>query len=162
MNQVTSSQTYQKGSWILHMLRGVVGTENFWKGIQSYYKTYMNHNATTADFIRVMEETSGMELKGFFEQWLYKPGTLQYNGSWQYNNKKKEVKITLEQVQTDGSFFKMPMQVAIYTSAGKPVIKMLQVNEKQNEFTIPVDSEPGNVVLDPNHWVLMEAKWGKK
>jgi aminopeptidase N len=162
MSQVTSSQTYQKGSWILHMLRGVVGTENFWKGIQSYYKTYMNRNATTADFIRVMEETSGMELKGFFEQWLYKPGTLQYNGSWQYNNKKKEIKITLEQVQTDGSFFKMPIQVAIYTSAGKPVIKTLPVNEKRSEFTISVDSEPGDVVLDPNHWVLMEATWGKK
>lgn len=162
MNQVTSSQTYQKGSWILHMLRGVMGTDNFWKGIKTYYNRHMNSSATTADFIKAMEETSGMDLKDFFEQWLYKPGTLQYTGSWQYNNKKKEVKITLEQVQTDGSLFKMPVQVAIYSSAAKPVIKTLQVNEKQNEFTIPVDSEPDNIVLDPNHWVLMEAKWVKK
>lgn len=162
MNEVTSSQTYQKGSWILHMLRGVVGTENFWKGIRSYYQRYINTNATTADFRREMEEASGMDLKDFFEQWLYKPGTLQYNGSWQYNNKKKEVKITLEQVQSDGSLFKMPVQVAIYSSTGKPVMKTLQVNEKRNEFTLLVESEPDNIVLDPNHWVLMEAKWGKK
>ena len=40
MSKVTSIQTYQKGSWMLHMLRGVVGTDVFWKGIQSYYKKY--------------------------------------------------------------------------------------------------------------------------
>ncbi|HPW62922.1 MAG TPA: M1 family aminopeptidase, partial [Cyclobacteriaceae bacterium] len=162
MEQVTSSHTYQKGSWILHMLRGVVGDENFWKGIRSYYSKYMNSNATTADFRREMEEASGMDLKDFFDQWLYKPGALQYSGSWQYDAKKKEVRIIIEQIQTNGSLFKMPVQVAIYSSTGKPVMKTLQVNEKRNEFTLLVESEPDNIVLDPNHWVLMEAKWGKK
>lgn len=162
MEQVTSSQTYQKGSWILHMLRGVVGTENFWKGIQSYYSKYMNSNATTADFRREMEETSGMDLKDFFEQWLYKPGVLQINGSWQYNNKKKEVKITLDQVQSDGSLFKIPVQLAIYPAQGKPVFKTLQVKEKQNEFILPVEAVPSNIVIDPNHWILMNVNWIRK
>ncbi len=80
MAKVTSSQTYQKGSWVLHMLRGVVGTENFWKGIKSYYKKYQDSNATTGDFQREMEEASGMDLSVFFEQWLYKGGTLKYVG----------------------------------------------------------------------------------
>lgn len=162
MEQVTSSQTYQKGSWILHMLRGVVGTENFQKGIRSYYYKYMNSNATTADFQREMEEASGMDLKNFFEQWLYKPGALKLSGSWQYNDKKKELKITLDQVQTDGSLFKLPVQLAIYSGEGKPVIETLQVNEKRNEFILPVDRAPTNIVLDPNNWVLMDATWGKK
>jgi len=162
MNQVTNSHTYQKGSWILHMLRGIVGTENFWKGIRSYYNKYMNSNATTTDFRREMEEASGMDLKEFFDQWLYKPGALQINGSWQYNDKKKEVKITLDQVQSDGSVFKMPIQIAIRSSNDKTVIKTLQVNEKRNEFTIPFDLAPVSIALDPNNWVLMEAKWGKK
>lgn len=162
MSQVTSSHTYQKGSWILHMLRGVVGTENFWKGIRSYYAKYMNSNATTADFRREMEEASGMDLKDFFEQWLYKPGALQINGSWQYNDKKKEVKITLEQVQTDGSLFTMPIQIAIHSATGKPVIKSVMVKEKKNEFILPVEAEPQNIVLDPDNWVLMDATFSKK
>lgn len=162
MEQVTSSHTYQKGSWILHMLRGVVGTENFQKGIRSYYKKYMNSNATTADFQREMEEASGMDLKNFFEQWLYKPGAWKLSGSWQYNDKKKEVTITLNQVQTDGSLFKMPVQLAIYSAQGGLVMKTLQVNEKQNEFKLPVDKAPTNIVLDPNHWLLMDATWEKK
>ncbi len=162
MKDVTSSHTYQKGSWILHMLRGVVGTENFWKGIRSYYGKYMNSSATTADFRSEMEAASGMDLRDFFDQWLYKPGTLQLKGSWQYNDKKKEIKITLDQVQPDGSLFKMPVQIAIHASNDKPVIKTLQVNEKRNEFTIPFDTTPVTIALDPNNWILLEAKWGKK
>ncbi len=163
MSKVTSSQTYQKGSWILHMLRGVVGTEVFWKGIQSYYKKYQNKNATTADFRKEMEEASGMDLKDFFEQWLYKPGTLKFNGTWQYNDKKKEVNIVLDQVQTDGSIFKMPVEVALYKAKDiKPVINTIQVNEKSNVISIPVDFVPEKVQLDPNYWLLMESTFIKK
>jgi aminopeptidase N len=162
MSQVTSSQTYQKGSWILHMLRGVVGTENFWKGIRSYYRTYMNGSATTADFRRAMEAASGMDLKAFFDQWLYRPGSLRINGSWQYNGATKEIRIILEQVQSDGSLFTMPLPIAIHTPGGKPVIKTVQVTARRNEITIPFETPPTTIVLDPDNWVLMDAKWGRK
>jgi aminopeptidase N len=162
MSEVTSSHTYQKGSWILHMLRGVVGNDNFWKGIRAYYHTYMNSSATTADFRREMERASGMNLEDFFTQWLYRPGALKYNGSWEYNARKKELRITLDQVQPDGSLFKMPVQLAIHPANQRPVLKTLQVNEKHNEFVLAVDAAPVNVVLDPDHWVLMDATWGRK
>lgn len=163
MSQVTSSHTYQKGSWILHMLRGMVGTEVFWKGIQSYYKKYKDSNATTADFQKEMEEASGLDLHAFFQQWLYLPGTLKYQGSWTYDAQKKEVKIRLRQIQKDGSLFKMPIEVGIYTSTHKePEIKTLQLNEKSNEFRFSVATEPKSIVLDPNLWVLMEVDFQKK
>ncbi len=163
MSKVTSVQTYQKGSWILHMLRGVVGTDVFWKGIQSYYKKYKDSNATTDDFRREMEEASGMDLSGFFEQWLYKPGTLKYKGTWQYDLKKKEVTIALDQVQTDASLFKMPLEVGVYGKGNKEsLIKKVQVNEKSNTFIISVDFKPERLVLDPNFWVLMEADFKEK
>ncbi|MEQ9099569.1 MAG: M1 family aminopeptidase [Imperialibacter sp.] len=163
MSKVTSSQTYQKGSWILHMLRGVMGTDAFWKGIQSYYKKYQNLNATTADFRREMEEASGLDLKQFFDQWLYQPGHLVYRGSWSYDKKTKEVNITLDQVQTDGSLFKMPVQVGVFLPGqSRPVINTLQVNEKTNVFTLPFEVMPEKIVLDPHSWVLMESSFVKK
>ncbi len=163
MSQVTTGQTYQKGSWTLHMLRGIMGTDVFLKGIQSYYIKYQNLNATTADFQHAMEAASGLDLNVFFQQWLYKPGTLKINGSWQYNAKKKEVNVLLDQVQTDGSIFKMPIQIAIYSkNQKKPQIKTIQVNEKSNTFIIPTDSEPEVIILDPNSWVLMETSFLKK
>lgn len=163
MSKVTSIQTYQKGSWILHMLRGMVGTDVFWKGIQAYYKKYKDLNATTADFQREMEEASGLDLNGFFQQWLYSPGALKYKGSWEYDARKKEVKIRIDQVQTDGSFFKMPLEVGIYGAKDqKPELKKVQLNERSNVFSFPVAAEPQNIVLDPNFWVLMEADFRKK
>jgi aminopeptidase N len=163
MSQVTSSHTYQKGSWILHMLRGLMGEEAFWKGIRSYYKTHMNGNATTADFRVAMEEASGRDLKTFFDQWLYKPGALTLNGSWVYDSKTKEIKVTLEQVQTDGSFFKMPVQVAVYIPGSKsPLVKTVEVNEKKTVLSISVLSPPEKVVLDPDFLVLMDATFVKK
>lgn len=163
MSKVTSIQTYQKGSWILHMLRGMVGTDVFWKGIQAYYKKYKDVNATTQDFQREMEEASGLDLTDFFQQWLYKPGALKYKGTWEYDSSKKEVTIRIDQVQTDGSFFKMPLEVGIYgPNDQKPEIKRVQLNEIANVFVFPVTAEPKNIVLDPNFWVLMEADFAKK
>lgn len=162
MSQVTSSQTYQKGSWILHMLRGMVGEDVFWKGIQSYYKKYQNLNATTSDFRREMEEASGKDLKIFFKQWLYKPGALMLNGTWNYNAKKKEVTLQLKQTQTDGSIFNMPMEVVIYYSQDKLLMKQIDMDEKSKTFTFAVDAEPEQVILDPNSWVLMEVTLIKK
>jgi hypothetical protein len=106
--------------------------------------------------------TSGMDLKDLFDQWLCKPGALQYSGSWQYHEKKKEVRIIIDQVQTGKSLFKMPVQIAIHTAQGKPIIKTLQVNEQKNEFATALDIIPQEIILDPNGWMLMDAKWVKK
>uniref|UniRef100_UPI0025FDB935 M1 family metallopeptidase n=1 Tax=Algoriphagus sp. TaxID=1872435 RepID=UPI0025FDB935 len=158
MSQVTTGQTYQKGSWILHMLRGIVGTENFWKGIRSYYTKYQNLNATTKDFRLEMEEASGENLEGFFDQWLYKSGELVIKGDWGYSQKTKELRITLDQVQQDGSLFEMPIQVAIYKPDQKdPLIETIQVNKESNTIILPIDFEPKEIILDPDSWVLMES-----
>ncbi|SHO60016.1 M1 family metallopeptidase [Algoriphagus zhangzhouensis] len=160
MSKVVSSHTYQKGSWILHMLRGVVGTENFWKGIRAYYAKYQNKNATTDDFRFEMEKASGQDLKWFFEQWLYKPGTLKLEGIWTYDPALKLVKIDLDQVQNDGSQFRMPIQVAIKTK-DKIEEKLILIDSKENQFGIQVDEEPEEIILDPKTWVLMDWKLEK-
>jgi aminopeptidase N len=163
MEQVTSSHTYQKGSWTLHMLRGVVGEDAFWQGIQSYYKKYQNSNASTGDFREAMEQASGKDLKVFFEQWLYKPGALKINATWAFDKSKKQVELKFDQVQTDGSMFKMPMQIAIYVTGKKqPAIETVNVNGKTNVFSIPMETMPEKIVIDPNSWVLMDASVTKK
>ena len=163
MEDVTSSHTYQKGSWTLHMLRGVIGSEAFQRGIRAYYARHFNGSATTADFRRAMEEASGQELGWFFEQWLYKPGTLKVNGTWTYNAAARQVRITLDQMQTDGSLFTMPVQVGVYSKGQPaPAIARVQLSAKSNVFTIDAPTEPEDVRLDPNLWVLMDATFEKK
>ena len=158
MEDVTSSQTYQKGSWTLHMLRGVIGTEVFQRGIRTYYQRHFNGSATTADFQRIMEEVSGRELGWFFEQWLYKPGKLKLTGNWTYDARAKQVRVTLEQVQGDAHLIRMPIEIGVYTDGQTtPTLKRVEVTAKSHAFTMDVPSEPDAVRLDPNMWVLMDA-----
>ncbi len=158
MRKVTTIQTYQKGCWILHMLRGVMGTDNFWQGIRTYYQKYRNSHACTLDFQREMEEASGKDLSIFFQQWLYEPGALEVAGGWKYNPTSKEVEIVLDQVQEDGSLFEMPMEVALYfEDQDQSQLEVLQISKKSNHFIIKVPEMPQKIKLDPNTWVLMDV-----
>lgn len=148
MAKVTSTLTYQKGAWTLHMLRDLLGDMNFKKGIQSYYKKYFNANATTADFRFEMEQASGLDLQSFFTQWLYQEGLPNIKGQWSWESKKKELKITLE--QTQASAFSFPLEIGI-VSDGKqsPEIKKVNVSSKQSTFTFALESRPTSLTLDP-------------
>jgi len=161
MKDVTSIQTYQKGSWILHMLRGVVGTDTFWKGIQSYYKKYYNLNASTNDFRKEMEEASGKDLSTFFQQWLYKPGALKLAGTWKYDKDIKQVSVKIDQVQ-NGYLFKMPLEIGLYFSENdRPKLERVNLEDKSTSFSFKVDSEPQKVIIDPNTWILMDCDFKK-
>lgn len=61
---------YQKGAYVLHLLRGQLGERDFWKGIRDYTREYRGKSVTTADFKRAMERSSGRNLDAFFRQWV--------------------------------------------------------------------------------------------
>ncbi len=147
---------YQKGGWALHVLRGEIGTEKFWAGIREYYRRYRDHNASTADFEKVMEEVSGQDLGWFFRQWLYRAGSPVVEGGWRYDASAKKVLIDLAQEQP-GDAYRLPLEIGI---GGK--IQKIEMNRKQQSFEIAADAEPSSVELDPNTWILMDAKFGKR
>ncbi|MFL2603530.1 MAG: M1 family metallopeptidase, partial [Flavobacteriaceae bacterium] len=138
MNDVTSSQTYQKGSWVLHMLRGILGDEFFWQGIKNYYSKFKDLNATTEQFRIVMEEVSDVDLSVFFKQWLYRPGSLKLNGNWKFNNQKKEINLTIEQIQNGVDLIEMPIEIGVYFDKSR-IIKKINLKEKKSIFNIKLD-----------------------
>jgi aminopeptidase N len=155
MKDVTSSQTYQKGSWVLHMLRGVLGTKIFWKGIKSYYLKYKDLNASTADFKKVMEEVSGINLTTFFNQWLYQPGVLKLEAEWYYDKSETELVLFLKQVQDGKVLIEMPIEIGINIEENKQKIQKIQLSGASSKHRIKLENEPTNISLDPNLLVLM-------
>jgi aminopeptidase N len=62
---------YQKGAYVLHELREMVGDAAFWAGIRRYTTDHFGKSVTTADFHIAMERASGMDLRAFFDRWVY-------------------------------------------------------------------------------------------
>jgi len=153
---------YQKGGWTLHMLRGQIGTEKFWAGIREYYRRYRDSNASTADFRKVMEETAGNDLGWFFQQWVYRAGSPVVEGGWKYNSASKKIEIDLTQ-QQGGDPYRLPIEVGVSAKgAARPAIRKIEMTGKQQRFELASDQEPASVELDPNTWILMDAKFARR
>ncbi len=162
-NRLLSTNSYQKGAWVLHMLRRLLGDDVWWAGIRTFYIRHQNGNALTVDFQNVMEEVSGEDLSWFFNQWIFQPGQPRYEGFWHYDATAGELKIEVSQAQTDGTFFRMPVEIGVYfPGEDAPRIEVLELNRRENSFTLALDTAPRNVVLDPEVWVLMEAHFEKR
>ena len=159
MKKVLNALVYQKGGWTLHMLRGQIGTDKFWAGIRDYYRRYRDGNASTDDFRRVMEEDSGADLGWFFDQWLNRAGSPVLEGDWRYDSGVKKIVIELAQRQ-EGDAYRLPLEIGIWTPENaEPKIEKIDLTRKKQTFEIAADKEPANVALDPNTWMLMDAKF---
>ena len=157
MSKVLNRLVYQKAGWVLHMLRGTIGTDNFWKGIREYYARYRNQNASTDDFRHVMEKASGSQLSWFFDQWLTRPGMPSLRGGWRYDAASRQVHIEISQTQAGGSF-RVPLEIAIGGASGPPRIEKVELTAATGQFAFAADTEPTSVTLDPNTWVLMQVE----
>jgi aminopeptidase N len=149
-----NSNSYQKGSWVLHMLRRKLGDEIFKKGIQAYYAVYKGKNASTVDLMHIMEKVSKQNLQLFFKQWLYTPGQPVLQGKWKYNVNKKILNITMQ--QTQNYLFQFPLQIAI-KGGNKSVFKTIDFNNRTINISVPVNFMPQTILLDPEINLLFEG-----
>jgi len=153
---------YQKGSWVLHMLRHEVGDEAFWSGIREYYGRYRDANALTEDFQAVMEEVAGQNLEEFFHQWVYIPGHPILEGQWSYDTGSGVLHLSLTQTQGTGTIFHFPLDIGIVSADGEQrLLETVQLHEGTQTFTFPLASAPLDVVLDPDTWLLFEGSISK-
>ncbi len=154
-NVLTYSLQYQKGAWVLHMLRNYVGEDNFRKGIRNYYKKYYNSTTTTNQFKTEMEVVSGVNLDIFFDQWLYKGGNMVLDGNWKFDEKKGRIEVNLNQVQNDGYLFEMPVELGIsYDDKNLEKIQTIKLEKEKGRFYIASDSKPISIKIDPNTKLL--------
>jgi len=159
MGDVLSDLQYQKGAWILHMLRWEVGTEDFWAGIREYYRRYRDATASTEDLARVMEEISGRELDWFFDQWLHRAPSPSLEGRWRYDGASGQVEIQLTQTQP-GAAYRLELEAGIVgPGQGGTRVEVLRMTGKEQIFRFSAEGEPADVVLDPNTWALVRASF---
>jgi aminopeptidase N len=138
--------SYQKGAWVLHMLRRELGDEDFWKGMQLYYERYRNKNALTIDFQKVMEEVSRKDLHNFFNQWLYVAGQPDLKFSSKPSREKGETDIFIEQKQD--RLFNFDIELLIKNSGGSVLVKV-PVSERITKISVDFEAVT-DIIPDPN------------
>jgi aminopeptidase N len=161
------NRVYAKGAMVLYMLRYVTGDAMFRQIMQKYAADPKVHygNAVTADFQRVAEAESGMNLGAFFHQWATNgTGFPRYAAasSWKSGAGGYNVSVTLQQQQSPSqsnvNVFEMPVEIAVYTMSGDTLLEIdrerVNNNQRSQTFTFDVAQEPVKVVVDPDKRIL--------
>jgi len=157
-NHLLSVNSYQKGGWVLHMLRNEIGTDAFWKGIRLYYQRFRDGNALTDDLRQAMEEVSGKDLEGFFDQWIFKPGLPVVGGSWSVAIETGKLALIIRQEQSEP--FDFPLEIGVTTMSGEHLIKTVRVTETLHQFDLDIGQAVRSVEIDPNTNLLFINEFG--
>lgn len=154
--RLLNPNSYQKGSWILHMLRRQMGDSVFHTIIKTFYEQYKGKNADTKDFEIMAEEVSGKKLDTFFHQWLYTAAIPHLHISWFYSEENKMIHVTVEQKQ-EGAPFNFPLEIAFKNKTGDTQIKKLNINRSKETFSFPATIKPLVLEADPNISLLFSG-----
>ena len=148
-----SKKVYNKGAWVMHMLRNTVGDKLFFEILQKYYSKYKYKNASTEDFKMVCEEVSGKNLDYFFKQWLYEgEGIISLRYKWQLENDGK-IKLRIRQIQRAYKNYNFPIDVLLKENENEELHKIFI---SSTDTTLYLDSKINiqKIELDPEGWLL--------
>jgi len=153
----SSDYSYRKAAWVLHMLRGVVGTENFFDILASYRQRYAGLTATTSDFEEVASEVWGSDLGWFFDEWVYGGGAPAYVlGRREHEiGGRRYLELSLSQTQSEDAFT-MPVEIATEELGARRSYTVWDKARLQH-FLIPVSAAVDYVLLDPYERILTRS-----
>lgn len=162
VQDLLNPNAYQKGSWILHMIREQIGKEQFWKVVQHYYKSYQFSNATSKDFFKVLEKTTGKDFSQFYKDWVTQPGhpilvpnikeetvldTLTNITQYQYN---------IEVKQQQKIMFHFPLEIQLFFEDNTKEILTLDINNSIITQNLLYSKKIKQLKLDPNCKLLFD------
>jgi aminopeptidase N len=162
--QIFLTICYDKGAWVLHMLRHVIGDSVFFDALYSYATDpqYMYGNASTEDVQHVFETVSGLNLSDFFQQWIYDERYPRYYYWWTYTEQKNgryQIQVTVEQRQQDMGWrpvFVMPVDLVFTLPSGDTTV-VVQNNDTLQTYQFDFGEIPVALSLDPDRWILRYA-----
>jgi len=156
----SGNSTYQKAAWVAHMLRHVVGDAAFFQALRDYRAAHTGSSATTAEFTAALSASVGWDMNWFINQWVMNAGSPDYAlGAVAANvGGQHYAYVYIDQAQDARGFPLMTMPVdVLVTTANGDTPYVVWVTAGSNAFAIPVDSQPTNVTIDPNAWILTHS-----
>jgi len=156
-------RAYEKGGWVLHMLRSQLGEDLYRHCLKTYLERHALQNVVTQDLSSIIEEMSGRSYDPFFDQWVYHGGVPELTVSTSWSEKDKLAKVSVKQTQkvTDQvMLFDIPTKVRFKLKSGA-VERDLKIKEREQDFFFPLNEAPVVVDFDPDYAVLAKVSFDK-
>lgn len=185
-----TTNTYDKGSVVLNMLRYLLGEDLFATALNIFITKNQFKPVVTKDLLdAIIPAIDGKvddKIKGrfnpynqwnsssldnskmprswdwFFEEWIYKAGQPEFKVSYTYNDDSKELIITARQTQNldSSSIFKTPVPVSISSKYGTQGVYM-ETDTSSKNLTVKMDSKPYNVNFNDGNLILSKLYFDK-
>ncbi|MCC6491453.1 MAG: M1 family metallopeptidase [Pirellulales bacterium] len=149
-------RNYPKGSWVLHMLRSLVGEDLYREAIRTYLKQHALGDVVTDDLRQALEELSGRPLDRFFDQWVYHGGLPELKVSYKWLAEEKIAHVAVEQTQETGEevlMFALETKLRFIVD-GKAVDEPIKIDGRRHDFYVKLPAEPEIVRFDPEYTLL--------
>lgn len=159
INLFDASDVYNKGAWVLHMLRGIVGDTLFFATLDAYRDRTAYRSTTTDEFAGIAEEVCARDLDFFFEPWLYGGGRPTYRISFLPIGGEATPGAAIHIGQeAAGAYFPMPVDLEVDLAGGGSIRWRVYNDPDQQDYEIDLPAPPVRVRLDPDDWILKHAK----
>ncbi len=147
--KLLNRNSYEKGAWVLHMLRNRIGDQKFFKLLRSFFETYKNKNASTEDFIQLATSIAAEDLSTFFKQWLYRADIPIIKIDSKI--KKGVLKVA---VQQNKEAYELVIPVRVSDKENTQIFK-LSLNKTQQHFEFPLNFNPKSAKIEIDYDVQL-------
>jgi hypothetical protein len=144
---------YNKGAMVLHMLRRLVGDEQFFAGLREFYSTWRYRKAGTDDFRAAMEKASGRSLERFFDRWIF--GSRLPDVQFSSRVTGNELAVRFEQ---KGDIFDLPVTVTIGYEDGRTEDVVVVVADREVQQTIPLKGPVRSIEVNKDNAALADIR----
>ncbi len=150
-----------KASWVIHMLRYVVGDGPFFRSLRTICNDseYRYSSITTEQFQEAVEQVSGKKLDWFFQQWIYEIGFPEFELRYKIVQKASnlyEIDGAIRQVQSIGPIFKTPIEMSIKSLSGDSTFTFW-IDEKEEYFHFNYTKNPKSMALNENKNIVCKV-----
>jgi aminopeptidase N len=159
----TNQLTYLKGAIVLHMLRNILGDEEFFKVLSYFLHKHEFSSVVSSDFKIAIEEATGRNLDWFFDDWVYGGGYPIFEVAYTFLKDHKLINLTVSHVQPiikGQDLFTLPIEITIVTSKGEKK-ETIWVKNKSDQFLLHCDEEPLMVSFDGSGALVAEVLFDK-
>jgi aminopeptidase N len=149
-----NDNAYQKGAWVLHQLRGLIGDSLFAAALREFYRAHAHGTAVSADFADAVKKVAGKDFEWYFRQALTQPGYPVLDVRWHHRGNR--INLDIQQTQPPGwGTYRLPGVVLRIDGKDFP----LDVSGRATHHTLRgFNRPPRKVELDPAGWWLMKAR----